>query len=41
MTTSRPRNLADVLASMGAAGRRLNEIDAIESGAGNLSVCLA
>lgn len=39
MTTSHPENLADVLAGMGAAGERLNAIDAIEAGAGNLSAC--
>lgn len=37
MTTSHPTNLAELLASMGAAGKRLNAIDAIEAGAGNLS----
>lgn len=36
-TTSHPETLAEVLESMGAAGRRLNEIDAVEAGAGNLS----
>lgn len=39
MTTSHPTNLTDLLGSMGAAGKRLNAIDAIEAGAGNLSVC--
>ena len=37
MTISHPTNLAELLASMGAAGKRLNAIDAIEAGAGNLS----
>ena len=37
-TTSYPETLTDILASMGAAGGRLNSIDAIEAGAGNLSV---
>ncbi|QIK71991.1 rhamnulose-1-phosphate aldolase [Propioniciclava coleopterorum] len=37
-TTSHPETLAEVLESMGAAGRRLNGIDAVEAGAGNLSV---
>ena len=36
-TTSYPETLAEVLDSMGAAGRRLNSIDAVEAGAGNLS----
>ena len=39
-TTSSPDTLAEVLESMGAAGRRLNDIDAVEAGAGNLSVAL-
>lgn len=32
-----PADISDVLESMGAAGQRLNELDAIEAGAGNLS----
>ncbi len=39
-TTSHPETLAEVLESMGAAGRRLNNIDAVEAGAGNLSAVL-
>lgn len=37
-TASHPETLAEVLDSMGAAGQRLNDIDAVEAGAGNLSV---
>ena len=36
-TTTYPETLAEVLTSMGAAGQRLNAIDAIEAGAGNIS----
>lgn len=36
-TTTYPETLAEVLASMGAAGQRLNAIEAIEAGAGNIS----
>ncbi len=39
-TTSHPESFDDVLASIGAAGRRMTEIDAAEAGAGNISVCL-
>ncbi|MFZ2481935.1 MAG: rhamnulose-1-phosphate aldolase, partial [Propioniciclava sp.] len=39
-TTSYPETLAEVLDSMGAAGRRLNSIDAVEAGAGNLSAAV-
>lgn len=37
MTISNPTNLTELLACMGAAGKRLNAIEAIEAGAGNLS----
>lgn len=40
-TTSHPESLTEILESMGAAGRRLNDIDAVEAGAGNLSVVIA
>jgi rhamnulose-1-phosphate aldolase len=36
-----PNTFDDVLAALGAAGRRMTEIDAAEAGAGNISVCLA
>lgn len=39
-TANHPADAADVLESMGAAGQRLNEIDAIEAGAGNLSCAM-
>jgi rhamnulose-1-phosphate aldolase len=39
MTVSQPTTLESMLASMGAAGQRLNQLSAIEAGAGNLSVC--
>lgn len=39
-TASRPETLAEVLDSMGAAGHRLNDLDAVEAGAGNLSAVL-
>lgn len=38
-TTSYPETLDEVLESIGAAGRRLNDIDAVEAGAGNISAC--
>ena len=38
--SSCPESLEDVLASIGAAGQRMTEIDAAEAGAGNISVCL-
>lgn len=38
--SSCPETLEDVLASIGAAGQRMTEIDAAEAGAGNISVCL-
>lgn len=38
-TTSYPETVADVIASIGAAGDRLNDIDAVEAGAGNISAC--
>ena len=38
MTT---QTLDEILTSMGRAGRRLNEIDACEAGAGNISVCVS
>ena len=38
--SSRPESFEDVLESIGAAGRRMTEIDAAEAGAGNISVCL-
>jgi rhamnulose-1-phosphate aldolase len=38
--TSHPVSFDDVLASIGAAGQRMTEIDAAEAGAGNISVCL-
>ena len=34
MTISNPTNLTELLACMGAAGKRLNAIEAIEAGAG-------
>lgn len=36
-TTSYPETLDEVIASIGAAGRRLNDINAVEAGAGNIS----
>ena len=36
-TTSYPETLNEVIDSIGAAGRRLNDIDAVEAGAGNIS----
>ena len=33
--------LSDVLAQMGAAGRRLDHMSAVEAGAGNISVSVA
>lgn len=39
-TTSHPETLDEVIESIGAAGRRLNDIDAVEAGAGNISACL-
>lgn len=38
-TTSYPETLQEVIDSIGAAGRRLNDIDAVEAGAGNISAC--
>ncbi|MCB0912225.1 MAG: rhamnulose-1-phosphate aldolase, partial [Propionibacteriaceae bacterium] len=38
-TTSYPETVAEVIESIGAAGRRLNDIDAVEAGAGNISAC--
>ena len=34
-------DLNDVLAQMGAAGRRLDHMSAVEAGAGNISVSIA
>jgi rhamnulose-1-phosphate aldolase len=39
-TTSYPETLNEVLQSIGAAGWRLNDINAVEAGAGNISVAL-
>ncbi|MDR1853104.1 MAG: class II aldolase/adducin family protein [Propionibacteriaceae bacterium] len=39
-TTSYPENLKEVLESIGAAGWRLNDIGAVEAGAGNISACM-
>jgi rhamnulose-1-phosphate aldolase len=39
-TTSYPETLEEVLKSIGAAGWRLNDINAVEAGAGNISVAL-
>lgn len=36
-TTSYPETLTEVIESIGASGRRLNHIDAVEAGAGNIS----
>jgi rhamnulose-1-phosphate aldolase len=41
VTISKPTSIEDVLGSMGAAGQRLNELDAIEAGAGNASACFS
>lgn len=38
-TTSYPETLEEVLDSIGSAGRRLNDIDSVEAGAGNISAC--
>ena len=38
-TTSYPETVAEVIESIGAAGQRLNDIDAVEAGAGNISAC--
>lgn len=38
-TTSYPETLAEVLESIGSAGRRLNDIHSVEAGAGNISAC--
>ena len=38
-TTSYPETLEEVIASIGSAGQRLNDIDAVEAGAGNISAC--
>jgi rhamnulose-1-phosphate aldolase len=35
------QTLDEILTSMGRAGRRLNEIDACEAGAGNISACVS
>ena len=40
-TSTDPGSLAEILASLGAAGRRLDEIGAAEAGAGNMSVAVA
>jgi len=37
-TSSHPATLDELLDSFGAAGRRLNDLDAVEAGAGNISV---
>jgi rhamnulose-1-phosphate aldolase len=38
-TTSYPETVSEVIQSIGAAGQRLNDIDAVEAGAGNISAC--
>jgi len=38
-TTSYPETVAEVIESIGAAGQRLNDINAVEAGAGNISAC--
>lgn len=38
-TTSYPETLSEVMESIGSAGRRLNDIDSVEAGAGNISAC--
>jgi rhamnulose-1-phosphate aldolase len=38
-TTSYPETLEEVIDSIGSAGQRLNDIDAVEAGAGNISAC--
>ncbi len=38
-TTSYPETLEEVIASIGSAGQRLNDINAVEAGAGNISAC--
>lgn len=38
-TTSYPDTVAEVIESIGAAGGRLNDIGAVEAGAGNISAC--
>lgn len=40
-TSTDPGSLAEILAGLGAAGRRLDEIGAAEAGAGNMSVAVA
>lgn len=38
-TTSYPETVEEVIESIGAAGQRLNDINAVEAGAGNISAC--
>jgi hypothetical protein len=36
-TASYPESLTEVIRSIGTFGRRLNDVDAVEAGAGNIS----